>query len=42
MKIQIWGLYDIEIMVETIKVNELCKRVIIKGEEFYFKALIFL
>lgn len=42
LEIQIWELFDMEIMVETIKVNELCKGVIIKGEEFYFKAPIFL
>lgn len=30
-----------DIMGKTIKVNELCKGVILKGEEFYFKALDF-
>lgn len=31
-----------EIMVKTIKINEPCKGVILKGVEFYFKAPVFL
>lgn len=37
-----WELLYMEIMVKSIKVNELCKGVILKSVEFYFKAPVFL